>query len=94
MLINRMQTKDDVEVFRNISADRIESILANTPEYRRGIMADILKAFLLKINIPIDEAENLASKMKEKKMGELFADIEEMDFNVKSVEAKLTKRWK
>ncbi len=79
MLMNRMQTAEDIEEFRTISPERIDDILSVTPEYRREKMADILKAFLLKINMPLEEAEGLVSKVKEKEMGELFANIDKMD---------------
>lgn len=79
MLMNRMQSAEDIEEFRTISPERLEGILADTPEYRREKMADILKAFLLKINVPTEEAEKLVSKVKEKEMGELFANIDKMD---------------
>lgn len=79
MLMNRMQTAEDIEEFRTISSERIDDILSVTPEYRREKMADILKAFLLKINMPLEEAEGLVCKVKEKKMGELFANIDKMD---------------
>ena len=42
-------------------------------------MANVLLAFLLKENVPVEEAENLAEKVKEKKMAELFANMEHMD---------------
>ena len=42
-------------------------------------MANVLLAFLLKENVPVEEAENLVGKVKEKKMAELFANMEHMD---------------
>ena len=36
-------------------------------------------AFLLKENVPIEEAEDLAGKVREKKMGMLFENMEKMD---------------
>jgi len=74
-----MQTAEDIEEFRTISQERIDDILSVTPEYRCEMMADILKAFLLKINMPLEEAEGLVCKVKEKEMGELFANIDKMD---------------
>lgn len=42
-------------------------------------MADVLKVFLLKMNVPVPETEKLTDKVRKKKMGELFADMEKMD---------------
>lgn len=39
-------------------------------------MADVLKVFLLKLNTPAPETEKLTDKVMEKKMDELFADME------------------
>ena len=79
MLINKLQTKADVEEFRRISPERLEAILSNTPPHLLSIIANVLMAFLLKENVPVEEAENLAGKVKEKKMAELFANMEHMD---------------
>ena len=43
------------------------------------IIAKVLQAFLLKMNVPVPETEKLTDKVREKKMGELFADMEKMD---------------
>lgn len=37
-------------------------------------IADVLKAFLLKMNVPVPDTEKLTDKAREKKMAELFAD--------------------
>ena len=79
MLINKLQTKEDVENFRKISPKRLEAILKKTPPHLLNVMAKVLMAFLLKENVPVDEAVNLAGKVKEKKMAELFANMEHMD---------------
>ncbi len=42
-------------------------------------IADVLKVLLLKMNVPMPETERLTDKVREKKMGELFADMEKID---------------
>lgn len=79
MLINKLQTKEDMEAFRKLPPEKINAILEDTPEYRIDIIANVLRAFLLKENVPDDEAEALVGKVKEKKMAELFEDMEPMD---------------
>ena len=39
----------------------------------------MLRAFLRKENVPEEETETLVGKVKEKKMGELFANMDKMD---------------
>lgn len=79
MLINRMQNAKDIEAFRELSAESVDEILKETPEYLLDIISDILRAFLLKMNLPLEEAEDLVGKVKEKKMGYLFENMEKMD---------------
>lgn len=79
MLINKMQTKEDIEAFRRLPADRVEAVLKSSPTHLVNIIADILLAFLLKENVPAAEAEELACKVREKKMAQLFENMEKMD---------------
>lgn len=79
MLINKLQTTEDIENFRRLPGREIEAILQNTPEHLVDIIAKVLQAFLLKMNVPVPETEKLTDKVREKKMGELFADMEKMD---------------
>ncbi|MCM1099749.1 MAG: Rpn family recombination-promoting nuclease/putative transposase [Ruminococcus flavefaciens] len=79
MMINKMQTKEDIEAFRLLPAGEIDAIVKDSPEHLVRIIADILLAFLLKTNVPAAEAENLRDKVREKKVAELFADMEKLD---------------
>ena len=79
MLINKLQSIDDVEQFRSLPAQKLEEILKDTPDYLLDIIANVLRAFLRKENVPEEETETLVSKVKEKKMGELFANMDKMD---------------
>ncbi len=79
MLINKVQNKEDIEALRKIPAHKLESILKDTPPHVLTIIADVLFVLLLKENVPLDEAEELVEKVKEKKMGELFENMEHMD---------------
>ena len=38
-----------------------------------------MRAFLLNVNVPVDETEELTELVKERKMGQLFANAEKMD---------------
>ena len=55
------------------------------------MIADVLKAFLLKMNVPVAETEKLTGKVREKKMGELFADMEKMDIQAERRNTALEK---
>lgn len=79
MIINKLQTAEDIERFRKLPGQEMEAILQDTPKHVVNTIADILKTFLLKMNVPVSETEKLTDKVREKKMGELFADMEKMD---------------
>jgi len=79
MLINKLQTAEDIENFRKLPGREIESILQDSPEHLVDTIADVLKAFLLKMNVPVPDTEKLTDKVREKKMAELFADMDKMD---------------
>lgn len=79
MLINKLQTPEDVGKFRRIPPQKLEEILRETPKYLLDIIGDVFLAFLLKENLPIEEAEDLVGKVREKKMGMLFENMVKMD---------------
>ena len=72
MMINKPQTAEDIENFRKLPEKTIEAILRDSPGHVTDVAANVLKAFLLKMNVPAAETEKLTDKVMEKKMGELF----------------------
>ena len=46
----------------------------------------MLRAFLRKENVPEEETETLVGKVKEKKMGELFANMDKMNIQACGVD--------
>ena len=79
MLFNKLQNEADVAELRKLSPKKLEEILRNSPGRVVKVIADVLFAFLLKANVPVEEAEELVGKVKEKKMAELFENMEKMD---------------
>ena len=79
MLINRMQNNKDIESFRRLPEEKVNEILKETPEHLLDIISNILRAFLLRMNLPEEETEELVGKVKEKKMGYLFENMEKID---------------
>ena len=93
MLINKLQSIDDVEQFRSLPTGKVEEILKDTPDYLLDIIANVLRAFLRRENVPEEETETLVGKVKEKKMGELFANMDKMDIQAERRKtAKAVKR--
>ncbi|MCM1543172.1 MAG: Rpn family recombination-promoting nuclease/putative transposase [Blautia sp.] len=87
MLINRLQEMRDISSFRSLPQAQLETVLKSTPDHIVDIIADMLLAFLLKSNVSADEAEEVVGKVREKNMGQLFADMEPID--IQAEQAKI-----
>lgn len=51
MMINKLQTAEDVENFSQISPEELESILKDISDYLVKTIADVILVFLLKTNV-------------------------------------------
>ena len=92
MMINKLQTAEDIVNFRQLPGKEIEEILKDSPEHLVNIIANVLRAFLLKMNVPVPETERLTDKVREKKMGELFENMEKMDIQAERRNTALEKQ--
>lgn len=88
MMINRMQNTEDIDTFRNLPAEKVENILKDTPEHLLTIISDILRAFLLKMKVPMTQTEELVGKVREKKMGYLFENVVPYDIEKEKQKAE------
>uniref|UniRef100_UPI004057A2C9 Rpn family recombination-promoting nuclease/putative transposase n=1 Tax=Acetatifactor sp. TaxID=1872090 RepID=UPI004057A2C9 len=79
MMINRMQNERDIEEFQNLPAEEVEYILKDTPDHLLNIISEILRAFLMKMNVSVVKTDELVGKVREKKMGILFENVEPFD---------------
>lgn len=80
MMISKLQKEADfASVSKEISADYLNDITSKSPEYLLDIIAQIVEVLLLKINVPREEAEEFSGRVKERHMGELFANFEAYD---------------
>ena len=51
MLINKLQSIEDVEQFRVLPTEKVDEILKDTPDYLLDIIANVFRAFLRKENV-------------------------------------------
>ncbi len=72
MLINKIQTFEDLSAFTGLPEEQMEYILRDTPEYLLGTLTDVLRALLYHMHLPENEVEGAVAKIKERKMGLLF----------------------
>ena len=79
MLVNKLQTEEDLAEFWQLPMECLEDIMKETPEYLIDVMAKVMLAFLLKANVTVPEATDFVGKVRYKDVAELFGNIK-IDF--------------
>ncbi len=79
MLINKIQSAEDFHQFRQMSAEEMDQILDEAPESIIKVIADTLYSLLMKMNVPVDEANEYVDFVEDHHMGYLFENMEKMD---------------
>lgn len=79
MLINKIQSSEDIEEFQKISETMVDSIYANAPDEIKEIYKKILWSLLMKMKVPSENAQELMGGIGGRGMGYLFENMEEID---------------
>jgi len=79
MMINKVQTAEDLTLFRENAMELVGIIFERAPEDVRKLMMDMFWTLLMRINVPVDEAEEILHSMEENDMGKLFANMDPID---------------
>lgn len=79
MMINRIQTTEDLEEFLRVEQDRVKGIVDRASPQVLEIIAETIWSLCMKMNVPLDEAEECVRRVKERNMGYLFENMEKMD---------------
>ena len=79
MLINKIQSEEDLSEFRKVSEEMVESIYGNAPDEIKEIYKKILWSLLMKLKVPNEEASNIIDGIGGRGMGYLFENMDEMD---------------
>ena len=79
MMFNKIQDAVDLEKFLEIPAERLNSIIKDTPEYIIDVIASVMKALCVKIGASEEETDQCIQKVRERKMGYLFENMEKMN---------------
>lgn len=80
MMINKLQKAADFkQLGSEIGPEYLKSVTAQSPEYLLNIISMVIRILLLKIKVPDEEVEAFVEQVKERRMGELFANFEEYD---------------
>lgn len=79
MLINKVQKAEDFKEFLNLPREKVEQIITDAPERIIEIIASTIWALCMKMNVSEEEAKQCVDKVKERRMGYLFENMEKMD---------------
>lgn len=79
MMINKIQTQEDLNKFRKLSVVLLDSIYANAPEEIKEIYCTIIESLLKKMHMPSEEIEDIMGEMGGQSMGYLFENMDKID---------------
>lgn len=89
MMINKLKRSSDFSKWKEeVDLSYLEDTTEKTPEYLLGIIAHMIELLLKNINVPKEEAESVAGKVKERDMAGLFDHFEAYDVQATREEAK------
>ena len=79
MIINKIKTPGNLKaVLSSLPEDYVEHLKMNVPSHLTKVLSDVIRVLLSKINAPQDEIEEIAEKVHERGISEMFA-IENYD---------------
>ena len=79
MLINRVQTSEEFHKFLSTPQEYVREIYGEAPKDIQKIIIQVLWSLLMKMGVPVEEAQEAVANMEEGHMGYLFENIEKMD---------------
>ncbi len=79
MLINKIQDPDDLKLLQDISAEKMNSMVAHSSEAVLNVIAATVQALCRKFNMPDQEVNACVGKVRERKMGYLWANMRKVD---------------
>ena len=92
MLINKIQTAQDMSNFLTLDNKKLDETIQKAPEQTLQILSDAVWGLCMKMNLPQDEAKQFVEKVRGRSMGYLFENMEKIDIQAERKEnAKLKK---
>lgn len=82
MLLNKVQNADDIRKLRYLPATHLiqaDKILENTPYHIKEIIQHVMYGLMMKMNLPVEEANEHIKFIEENRMGYLFENFEKFD---------------
>lgn len=79
MLFNKIQDTVDLSEFLKLPTEKLNQIIKDTPENILDIIVSVMESLGMKVGASEEEINECVHKIKERKMGYLFENIEKMD---------------
>ena len=88
MILDKMKKPDDLSrIFSSLPEDYIQKLNINVPDHLKTLMANVARVLMTKINVPQDEIDEIAEKIQERGVTEMF-NIENYDVQATRSEAR------
>ena len=92
LMVDKLKDIEDYEKFaKELDEAFLEEMTGESPEYLLKMMAQVIRMFLAKLNVPREEADIFTEQIKERKMGELFKHFQGWDVQALRQEIKEAK---
>ncbi len=88
MMINKVQTPEDMTRFLKSERDKIARIISKAPAPVLNIIASTIWSLCIKMNMPVDEARECVKEVEDRNMGYLFENMEKMDIQAERRKTK------
>ena len=87
MLINKIQNGTDLDKFLRISPEELDRIVRHSPEHVMNILVSVMESLCFKIDASAEERMQCVQKVRERKMGYLFENMEKI--SIKELRQKI-----
>lgn len=79
MLFNKIQDHVDLSEFLKLPGERLDDMVRDTPEAILNIIVSVMESLCVKIGTTEEEMQECVARVRERRMGYLFENIEKMD---------------
>ena len=79
MLFNKIQSVMDISEFLKLPQEKLDNMIKETPEAVMDIIVSVMESLCVKIGATETETQKCVDKVRERRMGYLFENIEKMD---------------
>lgn len=82
MILNKIQSPEDMEEFLDSRKDKIAGIVRKAPEHIIEIIASTIHSLCIKMDMSAERAAQCVEAVKERNMGYLFENMERLDIQL------------